>query len=123
MKYIYFILGLICTGIGAIGVVLPILPTTPLLLLALFFFTKSSTRAREWFMKTRLYQNHISDFVEKREMRLKTKVGLLALASSMLLLAFFMMDNIYGRLTIIALILFKYYYFIFKIKTIKEDVA
>lgn len=121
MKAIYFILGLICTGIGAVGVALPILPTTPFLLLALFFFTKSSDRAKEWFMQTSLYRNHLDDFVKHREMKLKTKVMLLAFASTMLLIAFFMMDNIYGRMTIIALIIIKYYYFIFKIKTIREE--
>ena len=112
MKYLYFMLGIIFTGIGMIGVVLPVLPTTPFLLVAMFFFTKSSSRAKVWFEGTKIYQNHLNDFV--------TKVMLLSFASTMLLIAFLMMDNIYGRITIVLLVIFKYYYFAFRIKTIKE---
>lgn len=122
MKYIYFVLGLLFMGIGCIGIVLPILPTTPFLLLALFLFAKSSKRAEAWFMSTKIYQKHIDSFVKERAMTLKTKISLLAFASSMLLIAFFIMDNIFGRITIILLIFFKYYYFIFRIKTIKSEV-
>ncbi|HRM90451.1 MAG TPA: DUF454 family protein, partial [Thomasclavelia ramosa] len=64
--------------------------------------------------------NHLNDFVTKRAMTLKTKVMLLSFASTMLLIAFLMMDNIYGRITIVLLVIFKYYYFAFRIKTIKE---
>lgn len=120
MRYLYFGLGIVFMALGMIGVALPILPTTPFLLVALFFFTKSSKRAKEWFEGTKLYQNHLNDFVTSRKMTLKTKVMLLSFASTMLLIAFLMMSNIYGRITIVLLVIFKYYYFIFRIKTIKE---
>ncbi|WP_027088518.1 YbaN family protein [Thomasclavelia saccharogumia] len=120
MKYLYFILGLVFMLIGMIGVVLPILPTTPFLLAALFFFTKSSSRAKIWFQGTKLYQNHLNDFVTRRAMTLRTKVMLLSFASTMLLIAFLMMNNIYGRITIVLLVIFKYYYFISRIETIKK---
>ena len=120
MKYLYFIVGLVFMLIGMIGVVLPILPTTPFLLAALFFFTKSSSRAKIWFQGTKLYQNHLNDFVTRRAMTLRTKVMLLSFASTMLLIAFLMMNNIYGRITIVLLVIFKYYYFISRIETIKK---
>lgn len=120
MKCLYFILGMVFTGIGMIGIVLPVLPTTPFLLAAMFFFTKSSTRAKVWFEGTKIYQNHLDDFVTKGAMTLRTKVMLLSFASMMLLIAFLMMNNIYGRIMIVLLVIFKYYYFAFRIKTIKE---
>lgn len=122
MKYIYFVLGLLFMGIGCIGIILPILPTTPFLLVSLFLFAKSSKRAEAWFMSTKIYQKHIDSFVKERAMTLKSKISLLAFASTMLMIAFFMMDNLYGRITIIVLMFIKYYYFIFRIKTIRNEV-
>lgn len=120
MKYIYFTLGLVFMAVGMVGVVLPVLPTTPFLLLAMFFFTKSSSKAKIWFEGTKLYQNHLEDFVTKRAMTLKTKVMLLSFASAMLLIAFLMMNNIYGRIIIVLLVIFKYYYFTVHVETIRE---
>ena len=120
MKYLYFILGIVFMVIGMIGVVLPVLPTTPFLLLTMFFFTKSSTRAKRWYESTSLYQNHLNDFVSKRAMTLRVKLVLLSFASTMLLISFIMMNNIYGRIVIVLLVIFKYYYFAFRIKTIRE---
>ena len=122
MKIIYFIIACVTTLLGAIGVVLPVLPTTPFLLVAAFCFAKSSKRFHTWFTHTSLYVNHLESFVDKREMSRNTKVKLLVFASSMLLLAMYFMDNLYLRLFLLVLIIFKYYYFIFRIKTIsKED--
>lgn len=118
MKIIYFIIGLIAAGLGAIGVVLPILPTTPFLLLATFCFAKSSTRFHKWFTSTRLYKNHLESFVERRSMKLKTKVSLLAFASTMLLIPLIMVPVLPMHIFILALIAFKYYYFICRIETI-----
>lgn len=122
MKYIYFVLGLLFMGVGCVGIILPILPTTPFLLVALFLFAKSSKRAEAWFMSTKIYQKHIDSFVKERAMTLKSKITLLAFASTMLMIAFFVMDNLYGRITIIVLMFIKYYYFIFRIKTIRSEV-
>lgn len=120
MKIIYFMTACISTLLGMIGVMLPILPTTPFLLLAAYCFAKSSTRFHQWFTNTTLYKNHLETFVNKREMTLKTKTRLLIFASTMLVLAMYFMNSLYLRLGLGALMAFKYYYFIFCIKTIPE---
>ena len=104
-------------GIGAVGVVLPVLPTTPFLLLASFCLAKGSERFHRWFTGTKLYKRHLESFVKNRSMTLKTKFSLLIPASCMLLLAFLAMQNVYGRAFIIFLIIFKYVYFFTKIRT------
>lgn len=121
MKIIYFIVACIATALGMIGILLPILPTTPFLLLAAYCFAKSSKRFHNWFVSSKLYQNHLETFVANRSMTLRTKISLLSFASIMLFIAMYFMTSIWLRLFIISLILIKYYYFIFRIKTIREQ--
>ena len=117
-RIVWLLFGFLAMGIGAVGVVLPVLPTTPFLLLASFSLAKGSERFHRWFTGTKLYRKHLESFVENRSMTLKTKFSLLIPASCMLLLAFFAMQNVYGRVCILFLILFKYMYFFTKIRTV-----
>lgn len=118
IRIIWLILGFLSMGIGAVGVALPVLPTTPFLLLASFCLAKGSERFHRWFTETKLYKKHLESFVKNRSMTLKTKFSLLIPASCMLLLAFLAMQNVYGRAFIVFLIVFKYVYFFTKIRTV-----
>ena len=120
MRPIYFVIGFVSMILGAVGIVLPVLPTTPLWLLSAWCFAKSSKRFLNWFVSTKLYKKHLDSFVEHRSMTKKTKIYLLSFASTMLLIAMYFMDNLWLRLFLFSLMLFKYYYFIFRIKTIRE---
>lgn len=117
-KILHLTVGSIALALGLIGTFLPILPTTPFLLLTSFCFAKGSTRFHNWFTQTKLYKNHLESFVTTRSMTLKTKIGLLAFASIMLLFPLIFLDIIWVKLMIIGLYVIKYYYFIFRIKTI-----
>lgn len=118
IKVFWVTVGVITMVIGGIGVVIPILPTTPFLLIASLAFAKGSERFHNWFLNTKLYKKHLEDFVNKRAMTLKTKLCILIPVSIMLLVAFFMMSNIYGRAFIVGLMIFKYVYFFTKVQTI-----
>ncbi|UYV37319.1 YbaN family protein [Rhodobacteraceae bacterium D3-12] len=50
MRFVWATLGLICVGLGLIGIVLPLLPTVPFMLLAAFFFARSSERLHNWLI-------------------------------------------------------------------------
>ena len=121
MKIIYVILGFISMGLGIAGSFLPGLPTVPLLLLASFFFARGSERFHGWFTQTRIYKNYLEDFEKNRSMTLKAKIGLLCLSSTMIGFSIFLLKNNYLRLALILVVIFKYYYFIFRIKTLKPD--
>ena len=118
VSIVWLLFGFLSMGIGAVGVVLPVLPATPFLLLASFCLAKGSERFHKWFTGTKLYKRHLDSFVKNRAMTLKTKFSLLIPASCMLLLAFLAMRNVYGRVFIVFLIVFKYVYFFTKIRTI-----
>lgn len=118
LRIMWLILGFLAMGIGAVGVILPVLPTTPFLLLASFCLARGSERFHRWFTGTKLYRRHLESFVRNRAMTLKTKFSLLIPASCMLILAFLAMSNVYGRAFIIFLIFFKYIYFFTKIRTV-----
>lgn len=117
-KQIYIVLGLVALVLGAIGAALPILPTTPFLLLALYCFSRGSVRWDTWFRSTKLYKNHLDSFVRDRSMTLVKKIALLLFADIMLAFPFIFIDNLLVRIVIILVLLGKYYYFIFKVKTI-----
>ena len=117
MKFIWLAVGFLFLGAGVLGLFLPILPTTPFLLVTVFCFAKGSERLHTWLLSTKLYQNYVKKFNETRSMTLKTKVIILAGASSMLAAGFYFSHNVYARIVIILLICIKYYVFIFKIKT------
>lgn len=122
MKFIWLTIGFVAMALGGVGVVLPVLPTTPFLLVASFCFAKGSDRFHNWFIGTQLYKKHLDSFVKERSMTLKTKLCILLPASFMLIIAMLMMQNVYGRIFIVFLIIFKYVYFFTKIQTKKEEI-
>ena len=69
--------GVLLTGLGIAGTVMPFIPTTPLLLLAAVCFGKSSRKLHGWLVSTRFYRRNIESFVKRREMTVKTKCKLL----------------------------------------------
>lgn len=121
MKIIYVILGFVSMGLGIVGSFLPGLPTVPFLLLASFCFARGSERFHGWFTQTKIYKNYLEDFEKNRSMTLKTKIGLLCLSSTMIAFPVFFIKNNYLWLALILAVIFKYYYFIFCIKTSKQD--
>jgi len=73
MRIIWLLSGLICLGLGGIGVVLPMLPTTPFLLLAAFCFARSSERLHHWLLTHRTFGPLIVDWQERGAIHLKAK--------------------------------------------------
>lgn len=118
IKFLYIIIGFIALGAGVLGLVLPVLPTTPLLLLASYCFVKGSERFEHWFKGTTLYKRHLETFVKERAMTLKQKVTILLFADVMIAIPFFILDSFFVRLMLILIVFYKYYYFIYKIKTV-----
>lgn len=117
---LFIIAGFICLGFGLIGIILPVLPTTPLLLLATFCFVKGSKKFEVWFKGTKIYKKHVESFIRNRSMTLKQKITINLFADCMIAIPLFILDSIWIKILLIFIVIYKYYYFITKIKTVKE---
>ena len=60
--------GLICVGLGALGILLPGLPTTPFLLLAAYCFARSSEHFHNWLLNHRWFGSYVRNFESGRGM-------------------------------------------------------
>lgn len=74
MKILLTILGIISLGLGVLGAFVPVLPTTPLLLLAAFLFLRSNQRLYDWLMNHPKMGTYISNFVKHKAIPLRVKI-------------------------------------------------
>ena len=73
------IVGFLCVGLGAVGIFLPLLPTTPFLLAAAFCFARSSERFHSWLMTNRWFGAYIRDYAESRSIAPAARFGSLSM--------------------------------------------
>lgn len=71
--------GIVSVGLGVVGIFLPVLPTTPFLLLAAACFMRSSDKLHEWLVTNRWFGSYIRNYREHRAITLRSKVLTLAL--------------------------------------------
>lgn len=108
-------------GAGAVGVVLPILPTVPFLMAALYCFARDSHKLENWFRQTSLYQKHLEPFMDKKEMTRKAKLTVMLSMTIFMGIGFVMMEQVpVGRIILAAVWLFHILYFTLGIKTVKK---
>ncbi len=81
IRLLYLLAGLLCVLLGLIGVVLPLLPTTPFLLLAAFCFSRSSERLHQYLLNHPWFGQLIRDWENHGVIPFKAKL----LATSMML--------------------------------------
>ena len=74
IKALWLAVGLVCLVLGAVGMVLPILPTTPFLLAAAACFCKSSTRMYDWLLSNKWFGEYIRNYKEGRGLPMRTKI-------------------------------------------------
>lgn len=73
-KGVLFSLGILLTGIGIIGIFLPLLPTTIFLILASICFMKSSKRMNDWLVNHKYLGQYIKAYRDNTGMTVKSKI-------------------------------------------------
>lgn len=122
LKIFWLVLGMLCLGLGTLGVVLPILPTVPFYMATACCFAKSSRRLHQWFLRTKLYKNNLESFVKHKEMTMKTKCSITGMVSLLMLVGFLLMRNVLiGRGVLVIVWAVHMYYFFVRVRTVKES--
>ncbi len=78
-RWLLILAGSISLGLGTLGVVVPLLPTTPFLLLTAACYIKSSERLYKWLINHRLYGKFLRNYIEHKAIALNVKIGSIAL--------------------------------------------
>ena len=123
-KILYIVLGCIGLGIGAVGAVVPLLPSFPFLLLAAWCFARSSERLHTWFINTKLYKKNLESYVAGKGMTKATKIKILTTVTLLMGFGYFMMSAVpVGRMILAAVWVFNIIYFVWGVKTIPASEA
>ena len=121
MKPVFLLGGFVSLGLGALGSVIPLLPTFPFLLLSGCCFARSSKRLSKWFISTRLYKDNLESFSDGKGMTKKAKSRIISVVSLTMSIGFLMMKNApVGRIILLIVWISHIFYFVCGIKTLNE---
>lgn len=123
-KIVYIVIGCLGVGLGAVGAVVPMIPAFPFLLLAAFCFGRSSKKLNNWFINTKLYKNNLESYVQGKGMTWNTKIRIMITVTLLMSIGFIMMSSVpVGRIILGCVWLFHILYFLFGVKTIRENLS
>ncbi len=93
-RWLLMTIGIISVGVGTAGIFLPLLPTTPFLLVAAACFIRSSDRLYQWLIHNRWFGSYIRNYREQRALPLRAKaIALILLWTTMTYSAFILLRH------------------------------
>ena len=102
-KCLFIFLGSISVALGVIGAFVPVLPTTPFLLLASFFYLRSSKRLYHWLMDHKILGAYIYNYLTYKAIPKKTKVFVIAFLWATTSLSFLLVPILFVRVFLVAI--------------------
>ena len=78
-KWLLIFIGILSVGLAMVGIFLPLLPTTPLLLLAATCFFRSSDRLYQWFITHKWFGHYIKNYREQKATTKQAKIVIILL--------------------------------------------
>lgn len=123
-RYVLQGCGWIAFILGVIGIFIPVLPTTPFLLLATFLFARSSPRLHAWIQKTKAYKSYVVPFKDAGGIDIGTKIRILLISYGVLGLSAYFVQRWYVWVILGCVAVFLLYLMLIRIPTAtKEEVA
>ena len=93
-------LGFIFVGLGAVGVAVPVLPTTPFILLAAVCFSASNRKFYDWLQKDRVFGQYIENYRTKQGISLGLKIASIAFLWAGLIISIIVVGTIWTRIAL-----------------------
>jgi uncharacterized membrane protein YbaN (DUF454 family) len=119
-KYLFIILGSISLVLGSVGIILPLLPTTPFLLLSAFFYLKSSQRLYDWLLNHKIFGIYIYSYINYHAIDLKAKITSLSLLWITLVISMVLIEKL--LVTVILIIIgLSVTFHLLTLKTMSKD--
>jgi uncharacterized membrane protein YbaN (DUF454 family) len=120
-KVLLVMAGFLFLVLGIVGIVLPVLPTTPFLLLASFCFLKSSKRLHTWIMTNKHFGPRIKRITESG-LTIREKISIYVFVFAMLTPVFILSGSLHLRIFLVVLMIVKGIVFL-RIKTAPRPVS
>jgi uncharacterized membrane protein YbaN (DUF454 family) len=96
--------GLIFTGLGIIGIFIPLLPTTVFLLMAAYCFAESSEKFYSWLLNNKWFGSYIKNYRDKKGVTLRTKIFTISILwITILYSAFLLVENFYVKIVLLMI--------------------
>ena len=117
VRLIWISAGFLSLTLGIIGIFLPLLPTTPFLLLTAYSFAKGSDKFYNWFTTTGLYKKYIKDYVFERAMYLSQKAQIFITVLIVTSAGYFLIDSPIVKIVLVTVLLIQFIYLTFFVRT------
>ena len=102
-KYLLVFIGVVSLVFGFIGIFIPILPTTPFLLLSSFCFAKSSKKLHNWLINHKIFGKYIYNYITHHAIPYKAKISSIAILWITISISIYLVSKL--LVTIILLII------------------
>ena len=124
MKLLFIVIASVSLALGVAGIFLPVLPTTPFLLLSASLYARSSDRLYQWLITHRVFGDYIRSFREDKAISLKHKIiSLSTLWAVMLYSIFFVVNEKWYLQLLLASIAMGVSIYILSFETRKKNAA
>lgn len=91
-KITLLLLGFIFLGMGMIGIILPLVPTTPFLIVASLCFVRGSSKMNTWLLSHPIVGNYLRNYLDEKAIKKEHRIKTLLFLWSTLLISAFLID-------------------------------
>ncbi len=120
-KVALIIAGSICLALGAVGVFVPVLPTTPFVLLAAFLYSRSSSRLNSWLASTSIFRAYVEPFKQSGGISMQRKLRIVSVSFAVMAISALLVRKLIVWIVLAAVAVFLLVLMFGKIPTISKE--